>query len=38
MNWLIDMRDRYFVFYLVVKWLLIVTAIACAPKLVGVFQ
>ncbi len=37
MNRLIELRDRYFVLYLVVKWLLIVAAIACAPKLAGVF-
>lgn len=32
-----DFRDRHFTLYLVFKWLLIVAAIACAPKLVGVF-
>lgn len=37
MNRLIDLRDRYFALYLVVKWLLIVAAIACAPKIAGVF-
>lgn len=32
-----EFRDRHFTLYLVCKWLLIVFAIACAPKLAGVF-